>query len=111
MSEGEIEAAIAKFYAWYSSNVEAGRFKRGSRLTTDGVVVSRAGVIIDGPFGETKEVIGGYWIVIARSLREAAEIVAQNPCLSSGLFFEIRPSITSAPRHTTIAMRVRTPDF
>lgn len=91
MSETEIEAAIAKFYAWYSGNVETGRFKPGSRLTTDGMVVSKAGVITDGPYGETKEIVGGYWIINARSLREAAEIITLNPCLTSGLFFEIRP--------------------
>ena len=53
-------------------------------------LVSRAGVV-DGPFTEAKEVIGGYWFVVAASLQEAAALVAQNPCLACGLLCEIRP--------------------
>jgi hypothetical protein len=36
-------------------------------------------------------VIGGYWIIVAGSLDEAAAIAAENPCLSCGLTFEVRP--------------------
>jgi hypothetical protein len=87
----DIEAAIQKFYAWYSRNLEGGRFKPGSRLGTEIAMVSKSGIATDGPFSEAKEVIGGYWIVVASSLREAAEIAAQNPCIQHGLRFEIRP--------------------
>jgi hypothetical protein len=90
-SKADIEAGIAKFYEWYESNVKSGRFKPGSRLTMDIAMVSKSGIVTDGPFGEAKEVIGGYWIIVAGSLREAAEIAAQNPCLPHGLRFEIRP--------------------
>jgi hypothetical protein len=90
-SKEDIEAAIAKFYDWYSHNLESGQMKPGSRLSTDGALVSKAGIITDGPFGEAKEVIGGYWIIVARSLREAAGVAAQNPCVPYGLQFEIRP--------------------
>jgi hypothetical protein len=89
--KADIEAAIAKFYDWYSRNVETGRFKPGSRLSTEVAMVSKAGIATDGPFSEAKEIIGGYWIIVARSLREAAEIAAQNPCIQFGLRFEIRP--------------------
>lgn len=89
--KADIEAAIAKFYDWYSRNVETGRFKPGSRLSTDIAMVSKSGIATDGPFSEAKEIIGGYWIIVARSLREAAEIAAQNPCIQFGLRFEIRP--------------------
>jgi len=90
-SKEDIEAAIGKFYDWYSRNLEAGTMKPGSRLSTAGALVSKAGIVTDGPFGEAKEVIGGYWIIVARSLREAAEVAAQNPCMPYGLTFEIRP--------------------
>lgn len=89
--KADIETAIEKFYAWYEDNLKTGRFKRGSRLSTDRAMVSKAGIVTDGPFGEAKEVIGGYWIIVAPSLRDAAEIAAQNPCLQFGLRFEIRP--------------------
>lgn len=87
----DIEANIAKFYAWYERNVKSGQFKPGSRLSTEAAMVSKSGITTDGPFGEAKEVIGGYWIIVAGSLHEAAEIAAQNPCVQHGLRFEIRP--------------------
>jgi hypothetical protein len=89
--QADIEASIEKFYAWYDRNLKSGQFKPGSRLSTDFAMVSKSGITTDGPFGEAKEVVGGYWIIVARSLREAAEIAAQNPCIQHGLSFEIRP--------------------
>ena len=47
--------------------------------------------MIDGPFTESKEVIGGYWFIVAGSLREASAIAARSPCLGCGLSYEIRP--------------------
>jgi hypothetical protein len=44
-------------------------------------MVSKSGVATDGPFGETKEVIGGYGIIVVGSLSEAAEIAAQTSSL------------------------------
>ncbi|MCI0540247.1 MAG: YciI family protein [Verrucomicrobiales bacterium] len=90
-AKADIEASIAKFYEWYERNVKTGQFKPGSRLSTDIAMVTKSGIATDGPFGEAKEVIGGYWIIVARSLREAAEIAAQNPCIQHGIRFEVRP--------------------
>lgn len=89
-SKEEIQAAIDNFYAWHEKLVAEGKFKSGQRLATGGVVVSHDG-IMDGPFAETKEVIGGYWFIVAGSLQEAAAIAAQSPCLACGLTYEIRP--------------------
>jgi hypothetical protein len=47
--------------------------------------------VIDGPFAEAKEVVGGYWFFLAGSLAEAAALAAQNPCLACGLTYEVRP--------------------
>ena len=89
-SSEEIQAAIDAFYAWHARLVAQGRFKPGQRLATAAKLVTRSG-ITDGPFTEAKEVVGGYWFVLAASLEEAARIVADNPCLACGLAFEIRP--------------------
>lgn len=86
----QIQRAIDAFYQWRDRLVEAGRMKPGQRLSTEGKVVSRQGVM-DGPFAETREVIGGYWILIADSLDAAAALAAQNPCIACGLSFEVRP--------------------
>ena len=71
LSPEEIQAAIDDFYAWHGQLVAAGRMRAGSRLTREGKRVSRQAVV-DGPFSESKEIIGGYWHVIAGGV-EAGE--------------------------------------
>jgi hypothetical protein len=89
-SPQEIQAAIDAFYDWHARLVVEGKFQPGQRLAAAAKLVTRTG-IVDGPFAESKEVVGGYWFVRARSLEEAARIAADNPCLACGLAFEIRP--------------------
>ena len=86
----EVQAAIDRFYAWYDRGLKQGRLKAGSRLENKGKVVSK-GTITDGPFTETKELIGGFWFIVADTLEEAARIAAENPCLAFGLTVEVRP--------------------
>ncbi|HEY9532005.1 MAG TPA: YciI family protein [Burkholderiales bacterium] len=89
-SKQEVQLAIDAFYAWLERNRELGRMKPGSRLAQEGKVVSKLSVT-DGPFAETKELIGGFWFIVAESLEEAAALAAENPCMAFGLSYEIRP--------------------
>jgi hypothetical protein len=89
-SPADIETAITDFYAWYEGHVAAGTMKRGHRLAVQGKVASAAGVT-DGPFAEAKEIIGGYWFIVAASLDEAAALAARNPCAAWGLSYDVRP--------------------
>jgi hypothetical protein len=86
-----IQRAIDDFYLWLDRLVDEGKMRVGQRLGTGGKTVARKSKVLDGPFGEAKEVIGGYWTILASSLDEAAAIAAGNPCLQCGLFYEIRP--------------------
>lgn len=86
-----IQTAIDAFYPWLEKHVAAGKMRGGSRLKREGATVSRQAVVLDGPYGETKELIGGYWIIVAGSLADAARLAAENPCMALGLFYEIRP--------------------
>ena len=90
-SRNQIAKVIDQFYVWLDGLVDEGKMKYGQRLKYEGKTVSRRNVVTDGPFSESKEVIGGYWFVVANSLDEAAEIAAGNPCLDYGLSLEIRP--------------------
>ncbi len=85
-----IQVAIDDFYAWHDRLVAAGSMKPGQRLGTAGKTVTKTRVV-DGPFAEAKEVVGGYWFIVAGSLDEAAQIAAGNPCLACGLSVEVRP--------------------
>lgn len=89
-SPEQIQQAIDAFYVWHDLLVSQGKMKSGQRLAMASKRVSKHG-IIDGPFAETKEVIGGYWHFIAGSLEEAAALAAQNPCMACGLSYEVRP--------------------
>src|SRR5690349_21136861 len=92
-SKEAIQGAIDRFYVWLDEMVAEGKMKTGQRLAASGVTVAKkdgAAVTTDGPFGETKEVVGGYWFILANSLEEAGQIAAGNPCLDFGLFYEIR---------------------
>ncbi len=85
-----IQTAIDAFYAWHDRLVAEGRMRAGQRLPPERRLVS-AGSITDGPYAEAKEVIGGYWFILADSLDEAALLAAGNPCIACGLSFEVRP--------------------
>lgn len=106
LSPDEIQTAIDRFYDWHARLVDAGRMKPGRRLAREGRTVSKSGVV-DGPFTETKEIVGGYWFILARDLDEAARTAAENPCLACGLQYEIRP--LDAERASAFAVTSETP--
>ncbi len=68
----------------------------------NGVVVdysSQPPVVTDGPYGETKELFGGFWIVDVASQEEAVEWAKRAPLAGPGMKAEIRrvPSIDEFP--------------
>jgi hypothetical protein len=91
LSRHEIETVIDQFYQWLDRMIDEGKMRRGQRLTYEGKTIAPKNVITDGPFGESKEVIGGFWFILASSLEEAAQLAGGNPCLDCGLLLEIRP--------------------
>ena len=72
-----------------------GVLKDGNRLrpTTDATTVQvRNGEVLtaDGPFAETKEQMGGYYVVDCADLDEAIEVASKIPAANNGTI-EIRP--------------------
>jgi len=65
----------------------------GNRLSEDGKVVKPGAVVTNGPYVEIKESIGGYIIVRAGSMEEAAEISKGCPILMIGGNVEVRTII------------------
>jgi hypothetical protein len=57
---------------------------RGNRLAADGRTIKNGRVITNGPYAETKEIIGGYFIIRANSIDEAAEIAKSAPIIGNG---------------------------
>ena len=63
---------------------------RGNRLENGGKVVKPGNLVTDGPYSETKELVGGYTLVKAGSLEEAAEMAKGCPILNFGGNVEVR---------------------
>ena len=47
--------------------------------------------VTDGPFAETKEQLGGYYLIEARDLNEAVQVAARIPVATRGATIEVRP--------------------
>src|SRR5262245_12846107 len=88
-SPAQMQEMFAAFNAW-KEKFKDRILDMGDKLKPGGKIVSTTGVS-DGPFVESKEIIGGYMIVTADSYEEAAE-VAQGigPMLMPGAGGEIR---------------------
>ena len=54
--------------------------RRSSDLLRLGVGADGAATVTDGPYAEAKEVVGGYWLIQARSKDEAVEWARRCPC-------------------------------
>jgi hypothetical protein len=85
----------AEYGAFTQSIIQSGHFKAGDGLqptTTATTVRVRDGKALttDGPFAETREQLGGYYLVEARDLDTALGIAARIPCAKSGSI-EVRP--------------------
>ena len=97
---GKVEpAALQKVYEEYGvftqSIVQSGNFKAGDRLQdthTATTVRVRDGKTLttDGPFAETREQLGGYYLVEAKDLDTALAIAARIPEATKGSI-EVRP--------------------
>ena len=97
--DGAGEAATKQMHEEYrtftQSIIQGGHFKAGDALTrtsTATTVRVRNGktMTTDGPFAETREQLGGYYLVNAKDLDEATKIAAKIPSATIGTI-EIRP--------------------
>lgn len=95
LTEAEQEASMGEWFAFTQRIVDSGEMVAGDPLQgieTASTITVRNGetVVTDGPFAETKEVLGGYYIVDVDSLERAQELGAQLPSARYGRT-EVRP--------------------
>ena len=93
LSPEEMQVQIEKYMNYIQSLREKGHFVAGEPLEDSGKVLSGAGgrSITDGPFTESKEEVGGYFLIKARDLAEAVELSKGCPILANGGSIEVRP--------------------
>ena len=93
MSAEQRQHLMQRWNAWYDGLAAKGKVQHGQPLEPSGRVVSgpRGDRVVDGPFAESKEAIGGYFLLTVDSLDEATEIARGCPSLAHGMTVEVRP--------------------
>ena len=93
LSPEEIQKMVGQWYAWFERLTQEGKCKAGRPLEREGKIVSsrKGRTVADGPFAESKEAIGGYFLLQVDDLNEAVEIAKECPGLDYGIDVEFRP--------------------
>lgn len=95
MPEADAEKHFQEYVEFTKSIKTSGHFIGANRLkpaATAATVRVRNGKVLttDGPFAETKEQLGGYYVIEADDLREAIQVAARIPTARRGCV-EVRP--------------------
>ena len=95
MSKSDSDAFLSEYFAFTESAKKSGHFLGGEALQpvqTATTVRVRNGKTstTDGPFAETKEQLGGYYLIDARDLNDAIQVAAKIPSARLGSI-EVRP--------------------
>jgi hypothetical protein len=96
-TEAETANMRKDFRAFTQSIIASGNFKGGNELhptskATTVRVHDGKTLVTDGPFAETKEQLGGYYLIDAADLDEATAIAARIPSAGMGPI-EVRPIV------------------
>ena len=100
-TKADMETMFAQYRDFTQSIVQSGHMKAGDALqptTTATTVRVRDGKTLttDGPFAETREQLGGYYLVEAKDLDEATKLAARIPGAQVGSI-EVRPVMQLPP--------------
>jgi hypothetical protein len=96
LPKSEQEAMMAECFAYDDVLKKGGHFLRGEALQSARNAVTLRWQngkvsVIDGPYAETKEMLGGILVLEARDLNHAIELMSKHPGVRLGGPFEIRP--------------------
>jgi hypothetical protein len=81
---GRPPAILESYMAWVQSLTDAGHFVSSYKLfdQTGARLTVRGGEVVDGPFVETKEAVGGIFVIEAASLEQATALARDCPALT-----------------------------
>jgi hypothetical protein len=99
LSPEEMQKVAGLWMAWFNRLTEQGKAIAGNPLEREGKIVSgkNGQVVADGPFAESKEEIGGYFLLQVKGLDEALAIAKECPGLAYGAVVEVRPVAGECP--------------
>lgn len=92
LSPEERQQLVTRWNDWFDGLSKAGKATVGQPLELASRSVSGAGGerVVDGPYPEAKEAVGGYVILMVSGMDEATDIARRHPGLDYGLHIEVR---------------------
>jgi hypothetical protein len=96
LNEAEQQAWYADIMAWYEKHGASGVLADGGHQLQgpETAKTARASGVTDGPFMESKEVLGGYSVLEAATVDEALDVARTWPGVDRGLItVEVRPVV------------------
>ena len=85
------EAQMQKWLAWVDKLTKSDRYVSGEPLLPGGKTIGGTKkTVTDGPFAESKEVIGGFFMIKAKNLDEAVQMAKEAPDFDLGGTVEVR---------------------
>jgi hypothetical protein len=99
LSHDELQKLMNQNKSWIETLTAQGKAKPGRALERRGAIVSgKSGrLVMDGPFAESKEAIGGYLVLNVETIDEAIIIAQSSPGLAYGGSIEVRPVAEECP--------------
>ena len=94
LSPEQLQHHMQKGVAYITGLMNKGIIKSAQPFENEGGIISGNGKsFTDGPFNESKEVIAGYFHIVAKDIEEAKAIARANPIFEDGLNarIEVRP--------------------
>lgn len=84
-SPQQMQETMGKWFAWINKLAQAGKYDSGEALLPGGKIIKgNHKNVVDGPFTEGKEIIGGYFIVNANNYDEAIALCEDYPDYATG---------------------------
>ena len=90
LSPEEMQKALEKYIAWGEKATKGGYLRGTHRLAEEVGKVIRGAKVTDGPYSETKEILGGYYLIAADSYDHAVRRTLDHPHLEYGGTIEVR---------------------
>lgn len=89
VSPAQMQAIVQRYIEWTQRMQAAGMLQDGFKLKdSEGRCIRKGGsgemVVTDGPFAESKEVLGGFWMLEAASYEAVVKQLADHPHLEFG---------------------------
>jgi hypothetical protein len=109
LSPEELQNVMGQWTAWYERLIDQGKIISAHPLLDEGKIVTwkKGQTVAEGPFTESKEAIGGYFLLQIVDLEEALEIAKECPALKYGMTVEVRPVAGLCPVQHKVNLNTR----